>query len=661
MGLRGCGRRRAAPTCRDRAGGRCPDARGRRRRRAGRRAPRRATAPGCRALRCTSRPAGLSMTARCSSLQATSGRSSSLTRIPRRFRPARRSPAARNPARRRTRTSRSRITTPRVISTSARLNAGHGPMSTKSVTAPSWIRSIRFPTAPPASRPIGSQRPRRSDAARKTAEQARESDRGEDEDERPRVVEEAERDAAVRDPDEIDAGQEVDPLAGLDVAADERLRQLVERECDERDQRGATVSRPALHPLISPTTTARRTNSSIRPIIGLRSIDMPPAPIGGTTRRRPFRQRRRRLLDEPGHGPERPVVAEATRGTFMVPGDRDGGDHEDDQDEEQRVDVLGDVVAVDRDRRGRHRAPAIRSQRGVDGGLEGVVDIALGELVESGLGAAAGRGDRPLHRPGIVREQVLAGAGGRLADEPRAQFRVEPGLDAGLDQGLDGERDVSRRAAHHGGRRIELVLGDLEDAAERSEQRERLAEDAAAGLVGERRVADDPVADLDARGWASSAGPASAPAPSRSRASGVAPSTEITPPARPAIRGATASRAAGLTASTTRSARSAMSSTESSRSPADLVGERLGAARARVGEQHPSRGAATRAPIPGPPRRPCFPILRNRRSSVPRLDQDWLKKPFSTRRAFSSAETSTLAGVSMKVLSAIFCMPPSSA
>ena len=29
--------------------------------------------------------------------------------------------------------------------------------------------------------------------------------------------------------------------------------------------------------------------------------------------------------------------------------------------------------------------------------------------------------------------------------------------------------------------------------------------------------------------------------------------------------------------------------------------------------------------------------------------QDWLKKPFSTRRAFSSAETSTFAGVSMNV------------
>ena len=52
---------------------------------------------GLPGARWTSRPAGLSMTARCSSLQTTSGRSvTSLTRIPRRFRPARCSrPAAR--------------------------------------------------------------------------------------------------------------------------------------------------------------------------------------------------------------------------------------------------------------------------------------------------------------------------------------------------------------------------------------------------------------------------------------------------------------------------------------------------------------------------------------------------------------------------------------
>ena len=45
----------------------------------------------------------------------------------------------------------------------------------------------------------------------------------------------------------------------------------------------------------------------------------------------------------------------------------------------------------------------------------------------------------------------------------------------------------------------------------------------------------------------------------------------------------------------------------------------------------------------------------------PAYRYDWLKKPFSISRAFSSAETSTLRGVRRKVFSAIFCMPPSRA
>ncbi len=64
--------------------------------------------------------------------------------------------------------------------------------------------------------------------------------------------------------------------------------------------------------------------------------------------------------------------------------------------------------------------------------------------------------------------------------------------------------------------------------------------------------------------------------------------------------------------------------------------------------------ASSRTGPAGPgPRRDARPTAARR--------QLWLKKPFSTRRAFSSAETSTLAGVSRKVLSAIRCMPPSRA
>ena len=51
----------------------------------------------------------------------------------------------------------------------------------------------------------------------------------------------------------------------------------------------------------------------------------------------------------------------------------------------------------------------------------------------------------------------------------------------------------------------------------------------------------------------------------------------------------------------------------------------------------------------------------SRRPPDPTSYYDWLKKPFSMSSARSSAEISTLRGVSMKTLSAIRCMPPSSA
>ena len=110
-------------------------------------------------------------------------------------------------------------------------------MSTKSVTAPSWIRSIRLPIAPPASSPIGSQSPRRSDAARNMPSRDREGDRGEHEHQRAGLVQQAEGDPAVADPDDVEAGDDVDPFAGHQLAADDRLGELIERERDERDRR----------------------------------------------------------------------------------------------------------------------------------------------------------------------------------------------------------------------------------------------------------------------------------------------------------------------------------------------------------------------------------------------------------------------------------------
>ena len=199
--LAACGRRRAGRRCPCRAGGRSPGEPGPHRRRAGRRAPRRASARVCRApdgraaRRACRRPPGARPPRR---------RAAPRSAHPDAGRPAVYRPSGRGASARRTRRSR-RGSRPRaVISTSARLKAGQGRRSTKSVTAPSRIRSIRLPTAPPASRPIGSQSPGRLGAREEDAEQRREGDRGEDEDERAGVVEQPEGDAAVADADEVE-------------------------------------------------------------------------------------------------------------------------------------------------------------------------------------------------------------------------------------------------------------------------------------------------------------------------------------------------------------------------------------------------------------------------------------------------------------------------
>ena len=84
---------------------------------------------------------------------------------------------------------------------------------------------------------------------------------------------------------------------------------------------------------------------------------------------------------------------------------------------------------------------------------------------------------------------------------------------------------------------------------------------------------------------------------------------------------------------------------------ADLVGQRLRALGDDVGAQHrptPAEGEPS-GHAPGADEAEHAPC------------QLWLKKPFSMSSARSSAEISTLRGVSMKTLSAIRCMPPSRA
>ena len=136
---------------------------------------------------------------------------------------------------------------------------------------------------------------------------------------------------------------------------------------------------------------------------------------------------------------------------------------------------------------------------------------------------------------------------------------------------------------------------------------------------------------------------------------------------RPATRmsSATGPSAAGFIASTSTSA------ARRARGWSRPAGRPL-ARRARVRARRPASLTSTR---PGPASA-SRPAARERAGHVARTDQPddqgrllgrgagtqlWLKKPFSSSRARSSADTSTLRGVSRNTLSAIRCMPPSSA
>ena len=94
---------------------------------------------------------------------------------------------------------------------------------------------------------------------------------------------------------------------------------------------------------------------------------------------------------------------------------------------------------------------------------------------------------------------------------------------------------------------------------------------------------------------------------------------------------------------------------------AQLLGERCGLGLVHVVHEHRLADAARErgrhVPCSDETQLHCAGSL----SGPGRKPQDWLKKPFSISRARSSAETSTLRGVSRNTLSAIRCMPPSSA
>ena len=190
----------------------------------------------------------------------------------------------------------------------------------------------------------------------------------------------------------------------------------------------------------------------------------------------------------------------------------------------------------------------------------------------------------------VADPEQLGGPGGGLDDQLARQLLVEAGVGAGVGQRFDRERQVGGGAAHHRGRGVEGLVGELDDMAEQPEQLPHLR-------APRRRPRRGLRAGPRRRRWAS---PGSRRRPGNAasiRASGVAPSSETTVLA-PSSSAATSSSRAGFTASTTTSARSASSAFVSRASPPRLGGQVSGAPRARVGVEHP-------VDLVGPARRHC--------------------------------------------------------
>ena len=96
-----------------------------------------------------------------------------------------------------------------------------------------------------------------------------------------------------------------------------------------------------------------------------------------------------------------------------------------------------------------------------------------------------------------------------------------------------------------------------------------------------------------------------------------------------------------------------------------FAGQLLGASGPAIGDQHgvaPAACERTRhvASADQTDKHLLKSIAGGNAPTNPTL-QLWLKKPFSSNSARCSADTSTLRGVSRNTLSAIRCMPPSSA
>ena len=137
-----------------------------------------------------------------------------------------------------------------------------------------------------------------------------------------------------------------------------------------------------------------------------------------------------------------------------------------DVDDEQGADVVGDVAAAERQRPAsviRASSPARPSTAAAK------ASRAPSRSSASSPASVLPPGEATALRTsaGAVAAQQLGGPGRRLHHQLPRQLRVEPVRSAGIGDRLDRQRQVGRRAAHHRGRRVEVLVGQLDHVPER--------------------------------------------------------------------------------------------------------------------------------------------------------------------------------------------------
>ena len=354
--------------------------------------------------------------------------------------------------------------TPNVIAMSATLNAGKCGNLMKSVTRPWRARSIRLPSAPPSSSPVGSQTSGRPGVQDEEDEQREQRQRGD----RPRAA----RRRPARKPNATPVlrtltrskpEDQVVRVAARDLVADERLRDLVERDDRQARRAGArSVARPGVTRLGSRSTTIPPTICSTRIATIGREVEradpqrQPPEEVAATGsddvaqevehRVRPARVRARGRRS-------RRRTRSAIQAMITIDVDRD-----------QRAEEVGDLA---RAAARRSRSPPRRPWPRANAARTPPRSSAASPRAVVPPGEATAR--RSASVSYLARAQQRRGAGHRLGDELAATSRRHAAADAGVDLRLDEQRPVGGPDAAGSAGDAHQRLGDLDDRADAPE------------------------------------------------------------------------------------------------------------------------------------------------------------------------------------------------